>query len=127
MRLLSRNEPPELTCGWCDKPATLICPYEYDWAAPERYACSEHWGKTQCEPEVMMPVLNSPRMGECAYIGPLPESRWYDPGIQAFEQWRDRAEGESDGVGSELTWDSVGDSDGVRVIRMIPGTPRPEE
>lgn len=71
--LLSRNEPLKIMCGVCNaKPATCmcsVCQYEkYSFFCED---CSEqHAGEcSDFEDYARMEVVNSPRMGECAYDG----------------------------------------------------------
>ena len=71
--LLSRNEPLKFTCSLCKKKPAInicsVCCYE----GPAFYcaACSvKHAEKCDdFEDYAKMPVVNSPRMGECAYTG----------------------------------------------------------
>jgi hypothetical protein len=32
------------------------------------------WRKPGCEEDVLLPIVNTPRVGECAYTGPEPAS-----------------------------------------------------
>jgi hypothetical protein len=71
--LLSRNEPLEIMCSICKKvPATQICTVcMYDGEAIFCDKCAEKHAK-KCEDfadYASMPVVNSPRMGVCAYEG----------------------------------------------------------
>jgi hypothetical protein len=78
LRLLARNEPPVWKCHVCDQPATRIdteCAYEMD----TPFFCDQHAQqhvKTQYggDDYMLMPVVNSPRMGVCGYTGPDDES-----------------------------------------------------
>ena len=69
--LLSRNEPLEIICEIChSEPAAVICSVCYD---PNAFCkkCAKKHAKT-CEDFAdysAMPVVNSPRMGVCAYDG----------------------------------------------------------
>ena len=69
--LLSRNEPLEIICDVCKSaPATTICTTCYE---PNTFCnkCAKQHAKT-CEDFAdysAMPVVNSPRMGVCAYEG----------------------------------------------------------
>ena len=73
IHLLSRNEPPDFKCHYCQKnPATTLCPHHYEDDDPHLYceACEALHEETCDEAEyAAMPVVNSPRMGECAYEG----------------------------------------------------------
>lgn len=64
VHLLARNEPPEITCEVCAKPAAQICTYCGYPALCE--ACAEGH---ECGDEGFLPVVNSPRMGVCGYTG----------------------------------------------------------
>ncbi|CAN5776799.1 hypothetical protein BH11BAC3_BH11BAC3_29950 [soil metagenome] len=71
--LLSRNEPLKQMCTICKtKPATNICTVcQYDQDAFFCEACSSVHAQTcdDFEDYSKMPVVNSPRMGECGYEG----------------------------------------------------------
>jgi len=71
--LLSRNEPLKVMCGVCKKkPAVNMCTTcIYDEYAFYCETCSKKHEKT-CDDFAdysSMPVVNSPRMGECGYTG----------------------------------------------------------
>jgi len=68
VRLMARNTPPVFNCEKCGKPAKYICvlyvePFE------NQYYCEECSEEAEDDDHVMLPVTNSPRMGECAYVG----------------------------------------------------------
>jgi len=67
VRLLARNKPIEWKCAECGKPAELV-----DMSREERpcycRACAE---KSELDPDMILPVTNSPRVGVCAYTGEL--------------------------------------------------------
>lgn len=67
VRLLARNLPPELSCQECAAPARWAHSWEYDdlTGQPTMY-CDQHGEQTR---EEQLPVVNSPRMGVCAYEG----------------------------------------------------------
>ena len=68
VRLLARNDPIDWRCANCSSPAVFICPfciYEGDCLF-----CKAHAEDHPCaEEEVYLPVVNSPRMGVCGYVG----------------------------------------------------------
>lgn len=70
LRLLSQNEAPVWECEVCGKEAEWICTYcMYEQQNP--FYCEAHADDHDCgEPEMILPVVNSPRMGECGYEGP---------------------------------------------------------
>lgn len=72
VKLLSRNEPLDIPCDRCrKKQATELCTVHY--GGEEMFFCDdcaeEH--REECEEAeyAMFPVVNSPRMGVCAYDG----------------------------------------------------------
>ena len=67
IQLLARNDPPEITCGECGDPATLMCT-ECSWES-KGWLCDKCARKHECGEEMMMPVVNSPRVGVCGYTG----------------------------------------------------------
>lgn len=70
LRLLSLNEAPVWQCEICGEVADWICTYcIYERQNP--FYCEAHAEDHDCdEPEMLLPVVNSPRMGECGYEGP---------------------------------------------------------
>ncbi len=65
IRLLARNDPPLITCGSCGKAATKVCS-QCDYSH-KSWLCDECAGEHECGEEMLLPVLNSPRIGMCAY------------------------------------------------------------
>lgn len=66
--VMSRNDSPEIMCEGCHKkPATLVCGqciyYEEAWY------CDDCAPNHACGEEMMLPVVNSPRVGMCGYTG----------------------------------------------------------
>jgi hypothetical protein len=70
VRLLSQNEAPVWECEVCGENASWICTFcMYERENP--FYCELHAENHECdEPEMLLPVVNSPRMGICAYTGP---------------------------------------------------------
>lgn len=66
VRLLARNEPPEFVCD-CGKPAVSIC-QECIYESDNPLLCEECSDEHDHE-DMLLPVTNSPRMGDCAYEG----------------------------------------------------------
>jgi hypothetical protein len=67
VRLVARNEPPMWPCSACGEPATAVCGqcvYEGN-----GFCCSVHAASHDCGEEMLLPVVNSPRMGVCGYTG----------------------------------------------------------
>ena len=72
IRVLARNDPPVIPCVKCGAPAAQMCT-ECIWDG-EGFYCGECAAlptvqSPSCD-EMFLPVVNSPRMGECAYTGP---------------------------------------------------------
>lgn len=68
VQLLSRNDEPEIPCDECGKaPAVEICTEcqwkEGGWLCQ---ACAENH---ECDEDMRLPVVNSPRTGVCGYTG----------------------------------------------------------
>jgi hypothetical protein len=67
IRVMARNDQPDIRCENCGKPATAVCAqciYEgIGWV------CDECAGKHECGEDMMLPVVNSPRVGMCGYTG----------------------------------------------------------
>ena len=70
VRLLSQNEAPVWQCESCGEQASWICTFcMYEMENP--FYCGHHADNHDCdEPDMILPVVNSPRMGMCAYTGP---------------------------------------------------------
>lgn len=68
-RLLARNEPPDYACAVCGKSATQVCN-----ACGEGIPLCDRCGKKhECGEDMLMPMVNSPRVGVCGYCGPSVE------------------------------------------------------
>ena len=66
VQLLARNRAPEFKCSVCDAPATLI--FGGAWGDGNTY-CKKHAKKYEGE-GLLLPIVNSPRVGVCGYDGP---------------------------------------------------------
>jgi hypothetical protein len=67
VEILARNEAPQIKCAQCEKPATTICTecmYE-----GEGWFCEDCAEQHECDPEIFLPLVNSPRAGVCGYEG----------------------------------------------------------
>lgn len=69
LRVLSRNDAPVWVCEICGEEAAFVCQIcMYETANP--FYCQSHADDHDCEePDMLLPVVNSPRMGECGYTG----------------------------------------------------------
>ncbi len=65
VQLLARNDPPQIICNQCKtQPATKICT-----ACEEAWLCESCAAAHECSEEMFLPIVNSPRVGVCAYSG----------------------------------------------------------
>lgn len=67
VRVVARNEPPAWPCDECGEAATKMCAqcaYE-----GRGFCCPAHSKSHDCGEEMLLPVVNSPRMGVCGYTG----------------------------------------------------------
>jgi len=66
VEVLATNTPPDIRCK-CGEPATRVCSNcAYDAAG---WLCDQCAAKHDCGEEMLLPVVNSPRVGMCAYTG----------------------------------------------------------
>jgi len=68
VRLLARNAPPVFQCKDCGEPAKYICQV-YEEPFENVFYCADCGKKYEDMDLSMLPVTNSPRMGECGYGG----------------------------------------------------------
>lgn len=73
VRLLARNLPPDIRCK-CGKPAVCVCT-ECAWDGAG-WLCKACGKKHRCGHDMLLPMVNSPRVGVCAYCGPDDESQF---------------------------------------------------
>lgn len=67
VRVVARNEAPVWPCDTCGQPATTICT-QCLYEGPG-FCCGLHAKKHSCGEDLLLPVVNSPRMGVCGYTG----------------------------------------------------------
>ncbi|MBS3907145.1 MAG: hypothetical protein KGZ49_08940 [Syntrophaceae bacterium] len=67
VQLLARNDPPSIACESCGKIAAQVCA-ECIWSG-KGWLCDECARKHECSEEMLLPVVNSPRVGMCGYTG----------------------------------------------------------
>lgn len=67
IQLLARNDPPLITCDNCRNIATQVCAQCI--YSGEGWVCDECTHKHECGEEMLLPVVNSPRVGMCGYTG----------------------------------------------------------
>jgi hypothetical protein len=67
VKLLAQNQQPNIKCSYCGEPATNVCcQCIYD---DNGWVCDNCIDKHECGEEMLLPVVNSPRVGVCAYSG----------------------------------------------------------
>ena len=67
VEILARNEAPRIKCNQCEKPATTICTdCFYD---DQGWLCDDCARKHDCDEEMSLLLVNSPRTGVCGYEG----------------------------------------------------------
>ena len=68
LRLIARNRPIKIHCK-CGKEAKYVCT-ECLWSNPEEaWLCDECAKQHACGMDMLLDVVDSPRVGECAYTG----------------------------------------------------------
>jgi predicted RNA-binding Zn-ribbon protein involved in translation (DUF1610 family) len=67
VRILARNEPLVIPCSSCGQVATKVCS-QCEWNG-EGWLCDECASSHKCGEEMLLPVVNSPRVGVCGYTG----------------------------------------------------------
>lgn len=77
VRLLGRNEAYHFACQECGQEADYICT-ECAWERDDPFLCEKCAQDHVHGEEMLLPVVNSPRMGICGYCGELDEYE-FDP------------------------------------------------
>lgn len=77
VRLLARNVAPAFECAACGKPAAAIC-CECMYEPGNPFYCDECARRHEHD-DMLLPAVNSPRMGVCGYAGEL-DVYAFDPG-----------------------------------------------
>jgi len=67
VQLLARNAAPEIKCAECSGPATQIC-VECS-CSGNGWLCDTCSESHECGEEMLLPAVNSPRVGVCGYAG----------------------------------------------------------
>jgi hypothetical protein len=68
-KLVARNTAPLWPCAICGKPAIVVCSSCWQ-VEGNPFVCARHRRQHGCgEDEGLLPVVNSPRMGVCGYVG----------------------------------------------------------
>ncbi len=67
IQILARNDPPPFQCEKCDQLAVWVCSQcIYEGGG---WLCKKHAPRHKCGEEMLLPVVNSPRVGMCGYTG----------------------------------------------------------
>ncbi|MBA2284394.1 MAG: hypothetical protein H0W02_02820 [Ktedonobacteraceae bacterium] len=93
VRILAQNVPPPMVCRECGKPATHVIAGYYD--VTENALCEECAKKSEFRDGMLLPVVNSPRVGVCAYTGGVEMAWEFEE-----EEWEEDEEDE-EGEGEE--------------------------
>ena len=67
IEIMARNESPLYRCHIWGEPAVEICVICL--ARGQGLLCKTHAETHECGEEMFLPVVNSPRVGVCAYVG----------------------------------------------------------
>jgi hypothetical protein len=67
VRVVARNEAPLWCCDECGLPARMVC-VECSYV-DGGFFCETHAVDHPCGEDLLLPVVNSPRMGVCGYTG----------------------------------------------------------
>lgn len=73
IQLLAQNELPDIHCGVCGAPASVVCSIHNH--EQDGWLCDDCAQDHECNEEMFLPVVNSPRVGRCAYSGPDPRMK----------------------------------------------------
>lgn len=65
--IITRNDPLELKCEKCKKPATQVC-VQCIWDG-KGFVCNKCSKKHKCVEPCFLPIVNSPRIGMCGFTG----------------------------------------------------------
>ncbi len=69
IQVLARNNPPTIACNNCGAMATQICT-ECLWSDEgQGWLCDKCVAEHKCDEDMLLPVVNSPRVGTCGYTG----------------------------------------------------------
>jgi hypothetical protein len=90
IHVLARNIPPEYKCVRCGKPATRVAAGYDGWGVEEHAYCDACSKKAK--EDGWLPIVNSPRVGVCAYTGEDEldeEDEWEEEGEEDEEDEED--------------------------------------
>jgi len=84
VRLLARNTLPTLACSECGQQAELICCECKGSNVESPFFCVGCYEKHEIHEQISLPIVNSPRMGECGFCGEC--DKWTSPPVPTLEQ-----------------------------------------
>jgi predicted RNA-binding Zn-ribbon protein involved in translation (DUF1610 family) len=67
IEILAQNDPPPIPCDECGQQATQVCS-QCSWGG-EGWVCDQCGATHECGEDMLLPVVNSPRVGVCGYTG----------------------------------------------------------
>jgi hypothetical protein len=70
VQILARNEAPDIPCDECAKSSAVLICTGCQWEGAG-WLCQNCAEDHECDEEMFLPVVNSPRTGECGYTGEL--------------------------------------------------------
>ncbi len=79
VNLLTRNYAFIYYCNRCGSPAEYLYVFEYPYVP----YCDDHANEKEDGEEGLMPIVNSPRVGECGYTGPYDETLQFEESMPA--------------------------------------------
>ncbi|MEW5802881.1 MAG: hypothetical protein AB1847_12350 [bacterium] len=116
VQLLARNEAPKINCEVCGKVATQVCSQCID--EGEGWLCGECAEEHECGEDMLLPVVNSPRVGMCGYTGNGDDEDsmdWEDEDEDLFEEEEDddddEFEDDDDIFGDDLIFEEDDDEE----------------
>jgi hypothetical protein len=68
VRLLAQNNPPLIKCRSCGNRATYVCG-QCIYSSDTAWVCDACAPDHECGEDMLLPVVNSPRVGMCGYTG----------------------------------------------------------
>jgi len=67
VHILAKNDPPRIVCEMCGELATKVCAECI--CEGEGWLCDKCAQEHECGQDMLLPVVNSPRVGMCGYTG----------------------------------------------------------
>ena len=116
VQLLARNVPPHKLCEQCGAPAAVVNALENE------LLCDKCAGDVKDE-AALMPIVNSPRSGECGYTGE--QDIWtFDPG-KSFPQPQNTTRGvrkvpkREEEISAEVKWNKINAANQKKLLANV--------